>query len=71
MNSINGLDKRIKEMSARIKELREIEGLSIEEMAKRTGVSVAEYENCELGKSDLNFAFIYTLANALKAFFRE
>ena len=66
MNSINGLDKRIKEMSARIKELREIEGLSIEEMAKRTGVTVAEYEDCELGKSDLNFAFIYTLANALK-----
>ncbi len=66
MEGINGLDKKIKEMSARIKELREIEGLTIEEMAKRTGVSTLEYENCELGKSDLNFAFIYRCATALR-----
>ncbi|MBP5404500.1 MAG: AMP-binding protein [Clostridia bacterium] len=58
------LDGKIKEMAERIRELREIEGLSIEEMAEKTGVSPAEYEKCEKGESDLNFTFIYRCANA-------
>ena len=59
------LDKKIKEMAERIKELREIEGLSLSEMAEKTGVTKEEYIACEEGKSDLNFAFIYRCANAL------
>ena len=66
MNNFNGLDKKIKDMSARIKELREIEGLSKAEMAESTGVSLSEYESLEAGKQDLNFAFIYRCASALK-----
>ena len=57
---------KIQEIANRIKELRLIENLSTIEMATFTGVSEEEYLNCENGKSDLNFAFIYRCANALK-----
>ncbi len=62
---ISGLDFKIKEMASRIRELREIEGISPEQMAKSTGVTVQEYTACESGQSDLNFAFIYRCALAL------
>ncbi|MBR2715763.1 MAG: AMP-binding protein [Ruminococcus sp.] len=65
MNQISGLDYKIQEMAARIRELREIQNLSIEQMAKKTDVTVDEYISCEAGKSDLNFAFIYRCAMAL------
>ena len=58
------LDGKIKEMAERIRELREIEGLSVADMAEKTGVTPAEYEKCERGESDLNFTFIYRCANA-------
>ena len=64
MNQISGLDFKIREMAGRIRELREIENLSIEEMARKTDVSVAEYAACESGLHDLNFAFIYRCALA-------
>jgi len=64
MQQITGLDFKIKEMAGRIKELREIEGLSVEDMAKKTAVTVEEYVSCENGESDLNFAFIYRCALA-------
>ena len=58
------LDGKIKEMAERIRELREIEGLTVEEMAEKTGVTPEEYETCERGGSDLNFTFIYRCAKA-------
>ncbi|MBQ3537922.1 MAG: AMP-binding protein [Clostridia bacterium] len=63
-NSITGLDFKIREMAARIKELREVTGYTYMEMAQKTGVTVDEYMRCEEGKSDLNFAFIYRCALA-------
>ena len=65
MEPITALDYKIQEMAARIRELREIEGLTAEMMADKTGVSVEEYNRCEAGKSDLNFAFIYRCAQVL------
>ena len=65
MDNIKELDQKIKEMAGRIKELREIVGLSIEEMALKTGVPTEEYQTCEKGEMDLNFTFIYRCANAL------
>ncbi len=62
----NSLESKIMEMAQRIRTLREIEGLSIEEMAQKTGVSEEEYASCENGSSDLNFAFLYRCAAALK-----
>lgn len=64
MKQISGLDYKIQEMASRIKELREIENLSVEEMAQKTDVSIEEYIACENGKSDLPFAFIYRCALA-------
>ena len=66
MSKISGLDFKIKEMSARIRELREIENLTIEQMAEQTGVSIEEYTACEEGESDLNFAFIYRCAQVFR-----
>ncbi len=65
MKQITGLDFKIREMAGRIKELREIVGLTPAEMAVKTDVSIEEYIECESGKSDLNFAFIYRCALAL------
>ena len=62
--NIKGLDFKIKEMAERIRDLREIVGLTVEEMATKTDVSVEEYVSCEKGESDLNFAFIYRCALA-------
>ena len=59
---MKGLDFKLQEMAGRIRELREIEGLSQEQMASETGVTLAEYQACETGQSDLNFAFIYRCA---------
>ena len=64
MEKIKGLDFKIKEIAGRIKELREIEGLTPEEMASKTDISVEEYLKCENGENDLNFAFIYRCALA-------
>jgi len=52
-------------MGQRIRELREIEGLSVEEMAELTDVSADHYLACEAGRADLTFAFIYRCALAL------
>ncbi len=64
MDQITGLDRKIKEMASRIRDLREIEGISAEEMALKTDVTVEDYLACENGDSDLNFTFIYRCALA-------
>ncbi len=64
MEQIKELDFKIKEIAGRIRELREIENLTVSEMAQKTGVSEEEYIACEKGESDLHFAFIYRCANA-------
>ncbi|MBP3436654.1 MAG: AMP-binding protein [Clostridia bacterium] len=64
MQNMTGLDLKIKEMANRIRELREIEGLTTAQMALKTGVTEAEYIVCEKGEADLNFAFIYRCASA-------
>ncbi len=64
MEQMKELDFKIKEIAGRIRELREIENLSVAQMAQKTGVSEEEYLLCENGQSDLHFAFIYRCANA-------
>ncbi len=65
MDKMKELDLKIKEMARRIRELRDIVGLSVAQMAGKTAVSEEEYIACENGKADLNFAFIYRCALAL------
>ena len=50
---------KIQETAPRIRELREISGISVEEMAQRTGMATAEYLRCEEGKTDLSISFLY------------
>ena len=57
--NMTGADYKNKEIAARIRELREISGISPEEMANRTGITVEEYRRCEEGKQDLSIAFLY------------
>ena len=66
MNQTTGLEFKLQEMAGRIRELRQIENLTREEMAEKTGVSLQEYIDCEEGRSDLNFAFIYRCALVLR-----
>ena len=58
-NTMTGMDYKLREVAGRIRELREITGLTVEEMAQRTGVSVEEYAACEAGSRNLSIAFLY------------
>ena len=56
------MNAKIKEIAARIKELREVTEFSPEDMAKVTGLSPAAYLDYENGKKDFNFTFLYNCA---------
>ncbi|MBQ8254483.1 MAG: AMP-binding protein, partial [Clostridia bacterium] len=56
------LDERITEIAGRIHALRDIMGISTAEMAEKAGVTEAEYLECEAGRENLTFAFIYKCA---------
>ena len=56
---MDGMKDKINQIAARIKELRIVTGLSVEEMAARTGLTVEEYEQCEAGNRNLSVAFLY------------
>ena len=56
------LKAQLGEVAERIRTMREITGLSEEEMARCTGVSVEEYARCEEGEQDFSFTFIYKCA---------
>ena len=58
-NSMTGMDFKLREVAGRIRELREISGLTVEEMASRTDVTVEEYLACESGSRNLSIAFLY------------
>ena len=64
MNTNNTL-KQLSEVATRIKELREIIGISVEEMAVNTDVNKAQYLEYESGNVDIPFSFIHKCALAL------
>ncbi len=53
---------KLLEVALRIREMREIAGISTEEMAEKTEVSVEEYKDYEAGKLDFPFSFIHKCA---------
>ena len=57
--TITGMELKIQEVAQRIRELREVSGFTVEEMARRTGISTAEYIRCESGSQNLSIAFLY------------
>ena len=56
------LKAQLAEVAQRIRTMREITGLSEDEMAKCTGVQREEYRRCEAGEQDFSFTFIYKCA---------
>ena len=56
---MTGMDYKIREVAQRIRELREVSGFTVEEMAQRTDLSVEEYIQCEAGNRNLSIAFLY------------
>lgn len=50
------------EIAERIKEMREILGYSVREMAEATEVTVSDYEHYEVGGADMPFTFIHKCA---------
>ncbi|NLN23553.1 MAG: AMP-binding protein [Clostridiales bacterium] len=57
------MEKTIKEIAQRIRGLREILGISVEDAAAATGVTPEQYEAYESGKLDYTFTFIYKCAH--------
>ena len=57
--TMTGMDFKIREVAQRIRELREISGFTVEQMAQRTNLSVEEYTQCEAGNRNLSIAFLY------------
>ena len=57
------MEPNIKEISNRIRSMREDLDLSLQEMADATGRTVAEYAAQESGDQDLSFTFLYKCAN--------
>ncbi|MBR5124794.1 MAG: AMP-binding protein, partial [Clostridia bacterium] len=55
---------KLQEVAIRIREMRDICGFSVEEMAKKTEVSVEEYNAYEAGELDFPFSFIHKCALA-------
>ena len=53
---------QLSQVAERIRTMREITGLSEEEMAKCTGTTKEEYQQCEQGERDFSFTFIYKCA---------
>ena len=62
MKMTSTLEFKIREIIARIRELRAIEGLSEADMAARIGMDEEEYRAYERGEEELNFGFLYTCA---------
>ena len=58
-NNTQPIDIKLKQIADRIRELRIVTGLSVAEMAERTGLSESEYEACENGSKNLSIAFLY------------
>ncbi len=53
---------KLYEVAQRIREMREIAGFTVTEMAEKTEVSPAEYEKLEAGELDFPFSFIHNCA---------
>ncbi len=57
------MSDQIKQIASRIKDLREIAGLSIETLAAELGVPAETYREYEGGSIDIPVGFLYELAN--------
>ena len=57
------MSEQIRQIAQRIKELREISGISIDTLAKEFNISVEEYAEYESGNVDIPVSFLYQVAS--------
>ena len=57
--------EQLKLIAIRISDLRDIAGLSTQEMAEKTGIELAEYEAYETGTVDFSFSHLFNIAEVL------
>lgn len=57
------MSEQIKQIAMRIKELREIHGLSIENLASQLGIPLESYAAYEEGQTDIPVSILYGIAN--------
>ena len=61
------MTEKRRDIAARLKELREIEGKSPDELAQALGVSAAEYRGYEAGTADIPASALHDAVHVLKA----
>ncbi len=59
------IKKHIEQIAIRLKGLREIEEIPVEDMAEATKVSADEYRAYERGEKEFSFGFLFSAANML------
>ncbi len=57
--------QQIQLIALRIKDLRDIAGLTPDEVAQKTGIDLEEYEAYETGTRDFSFSHLFNIAEAL------
>ncbi|MCR4435942.1 MAG: XRE family transcriptional regulator [Clostridiales bacterium] len=60
------MSEEIKQIASRIKELREISGVSLEKLAEELGISEETYREYESGNTDIPVSFLYKIASRFK-----
>ena len=60
------MDKKIKDIASRIKDLREFSDYSLDDFAKKVNMSVEDYKNIEDGVVDIPIGTMYNIAAALE-----
>lgn len=59
------MNKNIRDIAIRICDLREIMGLTAEEVAERSGIPLADYTAYEAGETDFSFSHLFNIATTL------
>lgn len=60
------MSEQIKQIAARIRELREISGISVETLAKEFNIPAETYKEYESGNVDIPVSFLYEIASKFK-----
>lgn len=58
------MDEQIIEIARRVKELREILGITPQQAAEGCGLTVSDYQQLESGKTDISVGILHTLAKS-------
>lgn len=59
------MQEKVKEIATRIRELREISGITVENMASSLNINVDDYEKFETGETDISASMLFEIAHRL------